>query len=69
MIQVIRDFRDIVAASQRVLNRLGIKRGDTVIDFGSGAGTFAIEAAKRGQECMPLMFRYMLSRAESRLSR
>jgi putative AdoMet-dependent methyltransferase len=50
------DFRDIVAASQRVLNVLGIKRGDTVIDFGSGAGTFAIEAAKRGQECMPLMF-------------
>lgn len=41
------DFRDIKADSNRVLDTLGIKRGDTIIDFGSGTGTFAVEAAKR----------------------
>lgn len=41
------DFRDIKAESNQVLDTLGIKRGDTVIDYGSGTGIFAIEAAKR----------------------
>lgn len=41
------DFRDIAAESNRVLDQLGIGAGDVVIDFGSGTGTFAIEAAKR----------------------
>jgi ubiquinone/menaquinone biosynthesis C-methylase UbiE len=42
------DFRDIKAESNRVLDLLAIKEGDTIIDFGSGTGTFAIEAARRG---------------------
>ncbi|AFY60813.1 class I SAM-dependent methyltransferase [Synechococcus sp. PCC 6312] len=42
------DFRDIKAESNRVLDLLAIKAGDTIIDFGSGTGTLAIEAAKRG---------------------
>mgnify|MGYP000325742399 CR=1 FL=1 len=44
------DFRDIKAESNRVLDALTIKQGDTLIDFGSGTGTFAIEAAKRGAQ-------------------
>lgn len=42
------DFRDIKAESRRVLDLLAIKAGETVIDFGCGTGTFAIEAARRG---------------------
>ncbi|MCC5790409.1 MAG: class I SAM-dependent methyltransferase [Opitutales bacterium] len=42
------DFRDIKAESNKVLDTLGIKGGETVIDFGSGTGSFALEAAKRG---------------------
>ncbi len=41
-------FRDIKAESNRVLELLALKDGDTIIDFGSGTGTFAVEAAKRG---------------------
>lgn len=41
------DFRDIESESIRVLNLLDIKRNDTVIDFGSGTGTFAIQASQR----------------------
>lgn len=42
------DFRDITADSNRVLDLLGIKPGHTIIDFGAGTGTLAVEAAKRG---------------------
>jgi ubiquinone/menaquinone biosynthesis C-methylase UbiE len=42
------DFRDMESESLNVLDSLGIKAGDSVIDFGSGTGTFAIQAARRG---------------------
>lgn len=41
------DFRDIQAESIKVLDLLEIKEGDRLIDFGSGTGTFAIQAARR----------------------
>ncbi len=40
-------FRDIETESIRVLDLLEIKEGNTLIDFGSGTGTFAIQAARR----------------------
>ena len=42
------NFRDIEAESNQVLDILQIKAGDTLIDFGSGTATFAIQAARRG---------------------
>ena len=42
------DFRDLEAESSKVLDLLGIKEGDRLIDFGAGTGTFAIYAARRG---------------------
>lgn len=42
------DFRDIVKESNIVLDSLGIGEGVVLIDFGSGTGTFAIQAALRG---------------------
>ncbi len=39
------DFRDIEAEGLTVLDALGIKRGDRLIDFGAGTGSFAILAA------------------------
>lgn len=41
------DFRNIEAESIKVLDALEIKEGDRLIDFGSGTGTFAIQAARR----------------------
>jgi len=41
------DFRDLEAESNEVLDSLAIKPGDVLIDFGSGTGTFAIQAARR----------------------
>lgn len=41
------DFRDIEAESVRILDLLEIKSGNSLIDFGSGTGTFAIQAARR----------------------
>ena len=41
------DFRDIEAESIKVLDSLEIKDGYRLIDFGSGTGTFAIQAARR----------------------
>jgi ubiquinone/menaquinone biosynthesis C-methylase UbiE len=40
-------FRDIEAESIKVLDSLGIKTSDVLIDFGSGTGTFAIQASRR----------------------
>ncbi len=42
------EFRDIVKESDLVLDSLGIGDSDVLIDFGSGTGTFAIQAALRG---------------------
>lgn len=41
------DFRDTEAESRNILDSLEIKEGDTLIDFGSGTGTFAIHASRR----------------------
>jgi len=41
------DFRDIEKESNAVLDTLGIDKNDVMIDFGSGTGTFAIQAALR----------------------
>ncbi len=41
------DFRDIEEESNAVLDTLGIGENDVMIDFGSGTGTFAIQAALR----------------------
>ncbi len=41
------DFRDMEAESIKVLDSLEIKEGNALIDFGSGTGTFAIQAARR----------------------
>jgi len=61
------DFRDIKAESIRVLDVLAIKQGDTVIDFGSGTGTFAIEAARRGARVHAIdVSQTMLARAKSK---
>ncbi len=40
-------FRDVEKESHIVLDRLGIDTNDVVIDFGSGTGSFAIQAALR----------------------
>jgi putative AdoMet-dependent methyltransferase len=41
------DFRDIEKESNAVLDTLGIGKNSVMIDFGSGTGTFAIQAALR----------------------
>jgi len=41
------DFRDIENESEGVLDTLGVGKSDVLIDFGSGTGTFAIQAARR----------------------
>jgi ubiquinone/menaquinone biosynthesis C-methylase UbiE len=41
------NFRDIEAESIKVLDMIEIGKGSTLIDFGSGTGTFAIQAAQR----------------------
>lgn len=40
-------FRNIEEESNAVLDKLGIGKDDVVIDFGSGTGVFAIQAARR----------------------
>lgn len=42
------DFRDIEAESNHVLDLLGVQLTDTLIDFGSGTGTFAIQWIMEG---------------------
>lgn len=41
------DFRDMEAESIKTLDSLKIKGGNVLIDFGSGTGTFVIQAARR----------------------
>lgn len=61
------DFRDMEAESLNILNSLGIKAGDSVIDFGSGTGTFAIQAARRCARVYAVdVSQAMLDRARSK---
>jgi len=61
------DFRDIKAESNRVLDTLAVKKGDTIIDFGSGTGTFVVEAARRGARVHAIdVSQTMLARAKSK---
>lgn len=41
------DFRDMEAESIQILDLLEIMKTDVLVDFGSGTGTFAIQAARR----------------------
>jgi putative AdoMet-dependent methyltransferase len=41
------NFRNIEAESIKALDSLEIKTSDVLIDFGSGTGTLAIQAARR----------------------
>ncbi len=41
------DFRNIEKESNAVLDSLGVGKNDVLIDFGSGTGTFAVQAACR----------------------
>lgn len=41
------NFRDMEAESPSVLDKLGIEKSHTLIDLGSGTGTFAVHAARR----------------------
>ncbi|TVR55725.1 MAG: class I SAM-dependent methyltransferase [Puniceicoccaceae bacterium] len=64
------DFRDIRAESNRVLDLLGLPEGATIVDFGSGTGTFAIEAARRGLRVAAVdVSTAMLDRAKAKADR
>jgi len=41
------DFRDLEGESTKVLDNLGVGKDDVLIDFGSGTGVFAMQAARR----------------------
>lgn len=41
------DFRDMEAESLQILDMLKVKETDELIEFGSGTGTFAVQAARR----------------------
>lgn len=63
------DFRDIEKESNAVLDTLGIGENDVMIDFGSGTGTFAIQAALRcatvyAVDVSPAMIDYAKIKAE-----
>lgn len=42
------DFRDIAAESDRALDLIDPPPGGVIIEFGSGTGTFTVQAARRG---------------------
>lgn len=63
------DFRDIEKESNAVLDVLGIGKNDVMIDFGSGTGTFAIQAALRcatvyAVDVSPAMIEYARNKAD-----
>ncbi len=61
------DFRDMEAESFHILDSLEIKGSDVVIDFGSGTGTFAIQAARRCAKVYAVdVSQTMLDRAKSK---
>ncbi len=39
------DFRDVTAENNAIIDKLDVKKDQTIIDFGSGTGAFAIQAA------------------------
>lgn len=41
-------FRDLIQESNELLDALGVKPGESIIDFGCGTGVLAIQAALRG---------------------
>jgi ubiquinone/menaquinone biosynthesis C-methylase UbiE len=63
------DFRDIEKESNAVFDILGIGKNDVMIDFGSGTGTFAIQAALRcaaiyAVDVSPAMIEYAKIKAD-----
>lgn len=61
------DFRDIRVEANRVLDRLALSAGATLIDFGCGTGIFALEAARRGLRVHAVdVSEAMLSHAKTR---
>ncbi|MBI4744291.1 MAG: class I SAM-dependent methyltransferase, partial [Actinobacteria bacterium] len=61
------DFRDMEAESIRIFDSLEIKRSNVLIDFGSGTGTFAIQAARRCARVYAVdVSRAMIDRAEAK---
>ncbi|MEN8140843.1 MAG: class I SAM-dependent methyltransferase [Thermodesulfobacteriota bacterium] len=61
------DFRDMEAESNKVLDTLGLKMGDLLIDFGAGTGTFAIQAARRGARVFAVdVSQAMIAQAQSK---
>ncbi len=64
------DFRDVEAESIKVLDLLDLREGDSVIDFGAGTGTFAVQAARRCARVYAVdVSRAMLNCAEARAAR
>lgn len=60
------EFRDVEAESISVLDSLKINERDTLIDFGSGTGTFAILSARRCAKVYAVdVSKIMLDRAKS----
>lgn len=60
-------FRDLESEALNLLDFLGINAGDSVIDFGSGTGTFAIQAARRGARVFAVdVSQAMLDRAAAK---
>lgn len=61
------DFRNPLAEARAVLDRLALGPDDTLIDFGCGTGTFAIEAARRCARVVAVdVSSPMLRRAEAK---
>jgi len=64
------DFRDLDAESIGILDALEITERDTVIDFGSGTGTFVMQAARRCARVYAVdVSKIMLDRAESKATK
>lgn len=61
------NFRDIEAECLSILDLLKIKKSDRIIDFGSGTGNFAIQAARRCASVYAIdVSQVMLDYAESK---
>lgn len=48
------DFRDVEAENNAILDRLDLKKDHKIIDFGSGTGAFAIQAASRCEKVLAI---------------
>lgn len=61
------DIRDTEQENREIMDALGIKEGDVVIDFGCGTGAFAVMAAKEGAEVYAVdVSEEMLRKAEEK---